>query len=234
MHTFGHPVELIALMAVCQDFGLPMVEDAAESLGSTYGGRHCGTFGILGTLSFNGNKVLTTGGGGMIVTNDPDLAKRAKHLSTTAKTPHPWLYIHDDIGFNYRLPNINAALGCAQLESLPDALIRKRRLAAAYDKAFAGIPGVTFVRETAGTHSNYWLNAIILDDVPTVEAMRNSLLKELNATNYMVRPPWSLLHKSKPFRDAPRMASLSEAESIERRLINLPSSPQLANRLQMS
>jgi perosamine synthetase len=120
------------------------------------------------------------------------------------------------------------------LESLPDALIRKRRLAAAYDKAFAGIPGVTFVRETAGTHSNYWLNAIILDDVPTVEAMRNSLLKELNATNYMVRPPWSLLHKSKPFRDAPRMASLSEAESIERRLINLPSSPQLANRLQMS
>jgi perosamine synthetase len=231
MHTFGHPVEIDALLKVCRDHGLPVVEDAAESLGSTYGGRHCGTFGLLGTLSFNGNKVLTTGGGGMIVTDDLALAKRAKHLSTTAKVPHPWLYVHDEVGFNYRLPNINAALGCAQLESLPDALTRKRRLAAAYADAFAGVHGLVFMREVEGTHANYWLNAIILDDVPGCAATRDCLLADINAANYMVRPVWDLLHNLPAFREAPRMADLSVAESIERRLINLPSSPQLASRL---
>jgi perosamine synthetase len=231
MHTFGHPVEIDALLKICRDYDLPVVEDAAESLGSTYGGRHCGTFGLLGTISFNGNKILTTGGGGMIVTNDPDLAKRAKHLSTTAKVPHPWLYVHDDVGFNYRLPNINAALGCAQLESLPDALVRKRRLAEAYAKSFAATPGVTFVREVQGTHANYWLNAILLDDVSGADAIRDSLLRDINAANYMVRPVWNLLHKLAPFCNAPRMTDLAVAESVERRLINLPSSPQLASRL---
>jgi perosamine synthetase len=139
--------------------------------------------------------------------------------------------VHDEVGFNYRLPNINAALGCAQLESLPDALTRKRRLAAAYADAFAGVHGLVFMREVEGTHANYWLNAIILDDVPGCAATRDCLLADINAANYMVRPVWDLLHNLPAFREAPRMADLSVAESIERRLINLPSSPQLASRL---
>jgi perosamine synthetase len=231
MHTFGHPVDIAGMLHVCEEFDLPMVEDAAESLGSTYGGRHCGTFGLLGTMSFNGNKVVTTGGGGMIVTNDLGLAKRAKHLSTTAKLGHPWFYVHDAVGFNYRLPNINAALGCAQLENLPTALMRKRQLAEAYSEAFAQMPGVSFVRESQGTCANYWLNAILVDECANSVEVRDRLLEELNAANYMVRPAWALLHTLAPFLDAPRMHDLSVSESIERRLVNLPSSAQLGRHL---
>ena len=182
-------------------------------------------------MSFNGNKVLTTGGGGMVVTDDAEIARRAKHLSTTAKKPHSWLYEHDEVGFNYRLPNINAALGCAQLESLPAALSRKRRLAEAYGAAFADVSGVSFMREVQGTHANYWLNVILVDEDGREETGRDALVKALNAANYMVRPAWALLHNSAPFKHAPRMTDLSTAESIERRLVNLPSSAHLADRI---
>ena len=227
MHTFGHPVDLDGVIAVCAKHRLPLVEDAAESLGSTYRGRHCGTFAPISALSFNGNKIVTTGGGGAVLTADAAMAKRAKHLSTTAKIPHPWLYSHDAVGFNYRLPNLNAALGCAQLERLPNFLARKRRLAEAYGIAFADVEGVDFFREKAPASSNYWLNAILLPDAPDT-APRDAVLERLNGANYMARPAWTLLHKLQPYAASPRMPDLSTALSIERRLINLPSSPRLA------
>ena len=155
MHTFGHSVDLASLMEVAARFSLPVVEDAAESLGSTYHGRHTGTFGCMGVLSFNGNKIITTGGGGAILTNDPEIARQAKHLTTTAKQPHRWEFFHDAVAYNYRLPNLNAALGCAQLESLPNFLSRKRQLAANYRKAFEHLPGLHFVDEPLDCHSNF-------------------------------------------------------------------------------
>jgi perosamine synthetase len=230
MHTFGHPAEVEPLIEVCSRHGLPLVEDAAEALGSTWRGRHCGTFGAIGTLSFNGNKVVTTGGGGAVLTNDPAIGKRAKHLSTTAKIAHPWLYMHDEVGFNYRLPNLNAALGCAQLEQLPRFVTEKRRLAEAYATAFAAVERVSFVREPPGGLSNYWLNAILLDPLQSL-AMRDTVLERLNGANFMARPAWTLMHRLPPYASAPRMTDLSNAETIERTLINLPSSPSLARRL---
>ncbi|HUJ19465.1 MAG TPA: LegC family aminotransferase [Nitrospirota bacterium] len=221
MHTFGHPVDMEPLLEVCARYRLELIEDAAESLGSFYKGRHTGTMGKLSALSFNGNKTITTGGGGAILTDDEELAKRAKHLTTTAKVPHPWQLYHDKVGYNYRLPNINAALGCAQLEQLPAFLQSKRTLARRYQNAFAGVDGVRFFTEPPFAKSNYWLNVLLLDEA--LACSRDRILKASNDAGIMTRPAWSLMHQLPMFRDCPRM-DLAVAESIERRLINIPSS----------
>jgi aminotransferase in exopolysaccharide biosynthesis len=225
MHTLGHPCDLAGLLAVAGEFGLALVEDAAESLGSLYQGRHTGTSGVVGTLSFNGNKTITTGGGGAILTNDTALAHRAKHVTTTAKRPHSWAFEHDEVGYNYRMPNINAALGCAQLEQLPGFLQSKRRLYARYLAAFAATPEISVVAEPAGCESNYWLQAILLSEA--VAGQRDEVLRATNDAGLMTRPVWTLLHRLTPYLDAPR-APLPIAESLERRLINIPSSAGLA------
>jgi perosamine synthetase len=224
MHTFGHPVDIESALAVAHDFRIVLIEDAAESLGSTALGRHTGTFGLMGTLSFNGNKTVTTGGGA-ILTNDRELAKRAKHLTTTAKIPHRWEYRHDEIGYNYRLPNINAALGCAQLEQLPEFLRSKRRLFERYAAAFATIAGVHIVCEPEGCRSNYWLQAMLLKSGDTDE--REKVLEATNDAGFMTRPVWGLMHRLLHYRGCPRM-ELPVSESLECRLINLPSSAGLA------
>lgn len=221
MHTFGHPSDMEGLLSIARDFNLALVEDAAESLGSFYHGRHTGTLGLMGTLSFNGNKVITTGGGGAILTDDLALARRAKHLTTTAKLPHRWAFEHDEVGYNYRMPNINAALGCAQLERLPDFLAAKRRLHGRYRDAFAGVPHVRLMGEPDGCYSNYWLQTLLLDE--PVKGQRDAVLEASNEAGFMTRPVWNLMHRVKPYRDCPR-ALLSVAESLERRVINLPSS----------
>jgi len=228
MHTFGHPVDLDPLGEVCCRFGIEMIEDAAESLGSFYKGRHTGQWGLLSALSFNGNKTITTGGGGAILTNDEDLGRLAKHLTTTAKVPHRWEFNHDIVGYNYRLPNVNAALGCAQLEQLPAFLVAKRALAERYRKVFADVPGVRFVTEPDGAHSNYWLNTILLDQAHA--GQRDALLALTNDAGIMTRPAWTLMHKLPMFADCPKM-DLSVAESLERRLINIPSSAMLGSGL---
>ena len=225
MHAFGHPVDIEGVLAVSRDFQLALVEDAAESLGSTVRGRHTGTFGLAGTLSFNGNKTITTGGGGAIISNDSELARRAKHLTTTAKVSHRWEYRHDEVGYNYRLPNINAALGCAQLEQLPEFLRAKRHLFGQYSTAFARTPQVRLVAEPAQSSSNYWLQTLLLDE--SVAEQRDSILAATNDAGLMTRPAWTLMHRLAPYRTAPRM-ELPGAESLERRLINLPSSAHLA------
>lgn len=224
MHTFGHPVDIDALLSVAHDFHLQLIEDAAESLGSTVGGRHTGTFGVMGTLSFNGNKTITTGGGGAILTNDLELAASAKHLTTTAKVPHCWNFMHDAVGYNYRLPNINAALGCAQLEQLPGFLIDKRRLFEVYRSSFSNIPGVRLMAEPAGCQSNYWLQALLLDE--SLANQRDAILSATNDAGLMTRPVWALMHRMPMYSNAPK-APLPVAESIERRLINIPSSSGL-------
>lgn len=224
MHTFGHPVDIEGVLAVARDFGLSLVEDAAESLGSTYQERHTGTFGLMGVLSFNGNKTITTGGGGAILTNDEELAKRAKHLTTTAKIPHRWNYVHDEIAYNYRMPNINAALGCAQLEQLDKNLKAKRELFERYRVAFENIPHVNIVNEPANCKSNYWLQTMIIDE--TVSDERDTLLAATNDVGLMTRPVWTLLHRLLPYQKCPKM-KLTIAESLEKRLINLPSSSEL-------
>lgn len=222
MHTFGHAVALDGLLDVCARHRVPLVEDAAESLGSTYRGRHAGTFGSVGILSFNGNKVLTTGGGGMVLTNECVLADAAKHLTTTAKLDHAWDYAHDRVGFNYRMPNINAALGCAQLEQLPAMLSKKRVLAERYAEAVAPLGEVEFVTEPPDAVSNYWLNAIIVRDRP----VRDQILEATNRVGLMTRPAWRTMHHLPMYRNNPRM-DLSVAEDLEERLINLPSGPGL-------
>jgi len=227
MHTFGHPVDLDPLMEVCEEYKLEMIEDAAESLGSYYKGKHTGNWGKLSILSFNGNKTITTGGGGAIITNDEALAKLAKHLTSTAKIPHRWEYRHDHIGYNYRLPNLNAALGCAQMEQLPRFLEQKRDLAARYNRAFQNIDGVKFFTEPPHSKSNYWLDVLLLDEANLEQ--RNELLEKTNDAGIMTRPVWTLLNKLAMFRDCPCM-DLSCAENLEERLINIPSSPVLAER----
>jgi perosamine synthetase len=225
MHAFGHPIDIETALEVAREFHLTVVEDAAESLGSTVHGRHTGTFGLIGTLSFNGNKTVTTGGGGAIVTDDPGLATHAKHLTTTAKMPHRWEYRHDAIGYNYRLPNINAALGCAQLEQLPEFLRAKRRLFEHYDSAFANVPEAHIVAEPAGCRSNYWLQTLLLD--VSAAGQRDAILAATNDAHLMTRPAWTLMHMLTPYSACPRM-ELSVAKSLEQRLINLPSSAALA------
>jgi perosamine synthetase len=221
MHTFGHPVDLDPLVELCSRWKLEMIEDAAESLGSFYKGRHTGTFGRIGILSFNGNKIVTTGGGGALLFNDSAEAKLAKHLTTTARRPHKWEYFHDMLGYNFRMPNLNAALGCAQLENLPGFLERKRKLALQYVKAFKNITGVKVVKEPSFAHSNYWLNALLLDE--GVASQRDTLLEATNASGIMTRPAWILMHHLPMYEKCPRM-DLSVAESLEKRIVNIPSS----------
>lgn len=227
MHTFGHPVDMDEIVTIARHWDIPVVEDAAESLGSTYKGHAVGSQARLAALSFNGNKIVTTGGGGAILTNDEELGQRAKHITTTAKLPHKWAFVHDEVGFNYRLPNLNAALGCAQLEQLDGFLASKRKLAAAYQRTFAGVPGVQFSREPEGTTSNYWLNAILLDEAHSDQ--RDDVLAALNASGFGARPAWTLMHRLPMFAACPR-GDLHVAESIERRLINLPSSASIQAR----
>jgi len=218
MHTFGLPARIDELLAVCKKFNLNIVEDAAESLGSYYRGRHTGTFGLLGTLSFNGNKTITTGGGGMILTDDETLARKAKHMTTTAKVPHRWDFVHDQIAYNYRLPNLNAALGCAQMETLPDFLEKKRSLALRYDSFFKDKP-ITFVREPANSKSNYWLNAILAED----GRERDELLEKTNENGVMTRPIWKLMNHLPMFEKA-RTGNLQNSEMLAQRTLNIPSS----------
>lgn len=224
MHTFGHPVDIDGALSVAHDFHLALVEDAAESLGSLYHGRHTGTFGMLGTLSFNGNKTITTGGGGAILTNDKTLAARAKHLTTTAKLPHRWNFVHDEMGYNYRMPNINAALGCAQLEQLPAMLDAKRQLFLKYSAAFSNLRAARIFEEPSGCRSNYWLQALVLDRA--VECERDAILAATNDAGIMTRPAWTLMHRLPMFVHCPTMA-LPVAESLERRIVNIPSSAVL-------
>jgi perosamine synthetase len=224
MHTFGHPVDLNPLVEICSRYKLELLEDAAESIGSYYRGRHTGNLGKLAVLSFNGNKTITTGGGGAILTNAETLGKMAKHLTTTAKIPHKWAFSHDQVGYNYRLPNINAALGCAQLEELPAFLKTKRKLAQNYRKAFEGTGGVRFFTEPDFAKSNYWLNVLLLDEV--FADQRDILLEMTNNAGIMTRPAWTLMHRLPMFKECPKM-DLNVAESLERTLINIPSSPKL-------
>lgn len=217
MHTFGHPVHLDAMVDVCNRWGLMLVEDAAESLGSRYKERHTGTIGQLGILSFNGNKIITTGGGGMILADDA-LGMRAKHLTTTAKKPHAYEYVHDEIGYNYRLPNLNAALGCAQLECLETFVQAKRNIAYRYAEFFAD-QRLRFFSEPAGCRSNYWLNAVLCED----RADRNLLLEATNKQGVMTRPIWALMNHLPLFKHC-RTGDLRNAEWLEDRVVNLPSS----------
>jgi aminotransferase in exopolysaccharide biosynthesis len=219
MHTFGHPVELDELIAVCIKWNITLVEDAAESLGSFYKGQHTGTFGSFSAVSFNGNKVITTGGGGMVLCKNYDEGMHTKHVTTTAKVPHPYEFFHDEPGFNYRLPNLNAALGCAQMEVLPTFLKQKRALALKYKNLFKG-SDFKFIEEPEYAQSNYWLNAIICPDV----ASRDILIKETNANGVMTRPIWKLMHRLPMFENA-KCGDLSVSELIESCLVNIPSSP---------
>ena len=225
MHAFGHPCDVVGVLEVAAEYGLPVVEDAAESLGSLISGQHTGTFGLLGTVSFNGNKIVTTGGGGAILTNDTQLAKRAKHLTTTAKVPHRWEYTHDEVGYNYRMPNINAALGCAQLEQIDSFIASKRRLYDIYLEALRQVDGVALFREPPGTRSNYWLQTLLLDKNQADQ--RDEVLEALNDNGIMARPAWTLLPSLKPFHGCPG-ASLTGAKLLEKRIINVPSSAGLA------
>jgi perosamine synthetase len=226
MHVFGHPMDIEAAVALARDFRLALIEDAAESLGSTAHGRHTGTFGLMGTLSFNGNKTVTTGGGGAILFDDSELARRAKHLTTTAKVPHRWEFNHDAVGYNYRMPNLNAALGCAQLEQLDDFVDAKRRLFELYRTAFARVPGVQLMPEPSGTRSNYWLQTLLLDE--SAADQRDWILQATNDVGLTTRPLWTLMHRLEPYQEFPRM-DLSAAESLARRIVNIPSSSQLAS-----
>ena len=224
MHTFGHPVCLERIIRVCGDYGLELVEDAAESLGSYYKNVHTGRFAKLSALSFNGNKIVTTGGGGAILTDDEALYREAKHLTTTAKQPHRWAFVHDEIGYNYRMPNLNAALGCAQMEQIEKFLSLKRALAEEYRKAFSDVQGVRFLMEPSYAKSNYWLNALILSEENA--PLRDAILEETNRRGIQTRPAWTLMSRLPMFRNCPRM-DLSAAESLERRIINIPSSARL-------
>lgn len=221
MHTFGHPVELDELIDVCKKWNIVLVEDAAESLGSFYKEQHTGTLGEFGAVSFNGNKIITTGGGGMVLCRTENLGAQTKHITTTAKVPHPFEFYHDEAGFNYRMPNLNAALGCAQMEVLEEYIVNKRALAKRYIEFFES-SDLQFVVEPTYAKSNYWLNAVIC---PSAD-VRNELLDATNKAGVMTRPIWQLMHRLPMFKDAPR-GPLPNSEHIEAHLINLPSSPVL-------
>jgi len=218
MHTFGHPCRIDEIKEICDDYNITLIEDAAESLGSYYKEKHTGTFGKFGFLSFNGNKTITSGGGGMILTDDEELAKKAKHITTTAKVPHDWNYIHDMIGYNYRLTNIAAAIGVAQMEQLPDFLIRKRKLAKEYSTFFSKTD-FKFVEENKNTKVNYWLNAIILKN----RKQRDEFLKYFNDNKIMTRPIWELMTRLEMFKDC-QVGALPNAEWLSDRVVNIPSS----------
>lgn len=221
MHTFGHPCRIDEIKDICDQWHIALIEDAAESLGSTYKGKHTGTFGKIGAFSFNGNKIITSGGGGVIVTDDEALAKRAKHITTTAKVPHQWEYIHDEIAYNYRLPNLNAALLCAQMEQLEGFLENKRLLSTLYNDFFMS-HAITFFQEPADARSNYWLNALILEN----KAKRDEFLTYSNENEVMTRPIWKLMNTLDLFKDA-QCADLSNALWLEERVVNIPSGVRL-------
>jgi perosamine synthetase len=223
MHTFGHPCRISELTEICENYQIPLVEDAAESLGSLYQGKHTGTFGLIGVLSFNGNKILTTGGGGMLLFNDVELAKRAKHLTTQAKVPHPWEFSHDETGYNYRMPNLNAALGLAQLEQLPWFLKSKRETAGKYRDFFADSP-FAFVTEPEGARSNYWLNCIRMASVEE----RDQFLAYSNQNGVMTRPAWNLMNTLPMYKDSQQF-DLTNSVRLAETLINLPSSVRHGN-----
>ncbi|MEQ1530169.1 MAG: LegC family aminotransferase [Methylococcales bacterium] len=218
MHTFGLPANMEALLQVSANYGIPVVEDAAEALGSLFKNQHCGTFGRLSVLSFNGNKIMTTGGGGMILTDDEALAKQAKHLTTTAKQPHPWIFEHDQIGFNYRMPNLNAALGVAQLESLPVFLSNKRQLAQQY-ASWCQTNGWHFIAEPKHAQSNYWLNALVLEN----QSQRDEFLHVTNQQGVMTRPVWEPMHHLSMYKHCFR-SDLVNTEWAAERIVNIPSS----------
>jgi len=218
MHTFGHPARIDEINQICDKYNIVLIEDAAESLGSFYKEKHTGTYGKFGTLSFNGNKTITTGGGGMILTNDTELAQKAKHLTTQAKVPHKWEYVHDYVGYNYRLPNINAALGVAQLEQLPEFIAKKRKLASKYKDFFASTE-IEFVKEPLNSKSNYWLNTIILPD----KEQRDLFLKFTNEKGIMTRPAWELMNNLKMYKNS-QVENIENSLFLADRIINIPSS----------
>jgi aminotransferase in exopolysaccharide biosynthesis len=219
MHTFGHSCRISEIKDICDKWNISLVEDAAESLGSYYKNRHTGTFGKVGAFSFNGNKIITSGGGGVIVTDDEKLAKKAKHLTTTAKIPHPFEYVHDEIGFNYRMPNLNASLLVAQLEQLGNFCENKKELSYKYREFFKDIEGINFINEPENSSSNYWLQAVILKDVKT----RDEFLKYTNKNGVMTRPIWKLMNELEMFKDA-QSSDLTNAKICEERIVNIPSS----------
>jgi len=218
MHTFGHPCRIDEIVSICTEYGLPVVEDAAESLGSIFQSKHTGTFGDMGVFSFNGNKTITCGGGGAIITNDPVLAKRAKHLTTTAKMPHRWDFVHDEIAYNYRMPNLNAALACAQIEQVNKIIESQRKLARDY-ATFFSTQGLNFVTEPTAARSNYWLNSLILKD----RQEKNAFLEATNSANIMTRPIWRLMNDLQMYQNASH-GTLENSQWLEQRVVNIPSS----------
>jgi perosamine synthetase len=224
VHSFGHVGDLEGLAKLCAEYRLSLVEDACESLGSFYRGRHSGTFGRIGVLSFNGNKIVTTGGGGAIITPDSDLGERARHLSSTARLPHPWEHDHDAVGYNYRLSNLGAAVGVAQMEQLPGFLAKKKRIFAAYRSAFAGLEGARVFAPPPDSESNHWLSNLLL--APGCEPALQGILELAHRSQILLRPAWKPLHRLAMFRDAPRM-NLDRTEDLAGRLVSLPSSAGL-------
>lgn len=222
MHTFGHPVKIDELVQICNEWHLELVEDAAESIGSLYKGQHTGTFGKVGAISFNGNKTITTGGGGMLLFQDEELGKLAKHLTTQAKVPHRWAFVHDHIGYNYRMPNINAALGCAQLENLDRYVENKRETAQIYADFFKNIPDITFFTEPENCRSNYWLNVVMLKD----KAAQQEFLEYTNNHGVMTRPVWELMNRLEMFKQC-ETDGLKNTEWLADRIVNIPSSVRL-------
>lgn len=219
MHTFGHPCRIDEIKDICDKHYIFLIEDAAESVGSSYKEKHTGTFGQIGVMSFNGNKIITAGGGGCIVTDDEYLAKKAKHLTTTAKVPHKWNFYHDTVGYNYRMPNLNAALLVAQLENLDNFVDSKRKLANMYEEFFFNIPNCDFVKEPDGCKSNYWLNSVIFNN----KQQRDEFLNKTDANNVMTRPIWTLMNKLPMFEHA-QCGDLTNSEWLEGLVVNIPSS----------
>ena len=224
MHTFGHPARIDEIAAVCEEYHIELVEDAAESLGSLYKGQHTGLFGRVGVISFNGNKTITTGGGGMLLLNNEELGAQAKHLTTQAKVPHRWEFIHDRIGYNYRMPNINAALGCAQLEHLEEFVLNKRETAKKYHAFFATIDDMDYFLEPENCRSNYWLNTILLKD----RQAQQDFLQYTNAHGIMTRPAWQLMNRLEMFKGC-ETDGLKHTQWLEERIVNIPSSVRLNN-----
>jgi perosamine synthetase len=218
MHTFGFPAKIDEIKSVCEKFNITLIEDSAESLGSTFKGKHTGTFGLMGILSFNGNKTMTTGGGGMIITDDEALAKKARHITTTGKVPHRWDYVHDLVAYNYRMPNLNAALGCAQLEMFNKFVTDKKELHKEYQTFFQNTD-IQLFEEPKNTSANYWLQAIVLKD----RAERDAFLEFTNSNKVMTRPIWQLMNKSAMYKNA-QCGSLENSEWFEDRVVNIPSS----------
>lgn len=217
MHTFGHPCRIDEIIEIAEKYKIPVIEDSAESLGSFYKGKHTGTFGLAGIISYNGNKTITTGGGGMILTDNENLAKKVKHITTTAKVPHKWEYVHDEIAYNYRMTNVNAAIGVAQMEKIDEMLINKSNIAKKY-ATFCNENGIEFINQPANARSNFWLNAILLKD----KCERDDFLQYTNSNGVITRPIWKLMNKLEMFKNC-QYGDLSNSESLEDRIVNIPS-----------